>query len=104
MDLQKLQASNALVIFIGDNWDETLKSIPVNVSDSVDIRGAVIANGFVNFSGKLTGMMIGYHFGFYEDSTLWRGFLKDGKIIGDTTIHPFLPDIVYLGGEASYEK
>ena len=104
MDFQKLQASNALVIFIGDNWDETLKSIPVNVSDSVDIRGALIANGFVNFSGKLTGMMISYHFGFYEDATLWRGFLRGGKIISDTTIHPFLPDIVYLGGEASYEK
>ena len=48
--------------------------------------------------------MIAHYLGFYENETLWRGFFRDGQIKGDTTIHTFLPDIVYLGGEASYEK
>jgi hypothetical protein len=48
--------------------------------------------------------MIAYHFGFYEGETFWRGFFRDGSVKGDTTIHTFLPDIVYLGGEASYEN
>ena len=58
----------------------------------------------VDFSGKLTGQMIAYHLGFYEGETLWRGFFRNGKIKSDTTVHTFLPDIIYLGGEASYEN
>lgn len=104
MEIQKLKASRALVIFMGDNWDETAKGVPVNVAEDVEIRGALISRGMTDFRGKLTGMLITYNFGFYEEHTLWRGFLRDGRIIGDTTIHTFLPDIVYLGGEASYEK
>ena len=104
MEIQKLKASRALVIFMGDNWDETAKGVPVNVAKDVEIRGALISRGMTDFRGKLTGMLITYNLGFYEEHTLWRGFLRDGRIIGDTTIHTFLPDIVYLGGEASYEK
>lgn len=104
LNIQKLKASDALVIFIGDNWDENMRGIPVNVSESVDIHGAFISKGTVDFRGKLNGMMIVYNFGFYESNTLWRGFFRNGQIKGDSTYHPFLPDIVFLGGEASYEK
>lgn len=104
INLNKLKARDALVIFMADNWDETMKGIPVNVSEHVEMRGALISRGTVDFRGKLTGLMIAYNFGFYDGNTFWRGFLRDGKIKGDTTYHPFLPDIVYLGGEASYEK
>lgn len=104
INLNKLKARDALVIFMADNWDETMKGIPVNASEHVEMRGALISRGTVDFRGKLTGQMIAYNFGFYEGNTFWRGFLRDGQIKGDTTYHPFLPDIVYLGGEASYEK
>ena len=104
LNIQKLKAENSLVIFLADNWEDTFKNIPITIADSVDLRGALISGGTVDFRGKITGQMVAYNFGFYEGSTLWSGFLRDGQIIGDTTVHPFLPDIVYLGGEASYEK
>ena len=102
--INSLKADKVLITFIGDNWDETMKGIPVTISEKVDIKGYVISNGFIDFRGKLIGQMIAYHFGFYEGETFWRGFFRDGSVKGDTTIHTFLPDIVYLGGEASYEN
>ena len=104
LNIDKLKASNILILFMGDNWDETMKGIPVTIGENADIRGNVISRGMVNFSGKLNGQMIAYHFGFYEGETLWRGFLRNGQIKGDTSVHTFLPDIIYLGGEASYEN
>lgn len=104
LNLQKLVADDAVVIFMGDNWDETMGGIPVNIAESVKIRGAIISKGTTDFRGKLDGMMIAYNFGFYDGNTLWRGFLRGGQIKGDTAYHPFLPDMVYLGGEAIYEK
>ena len=104
LTVEKLNADKVLILFMGDNWDETTKGIPVTIGEEVEIRGGIISRGTVNFSGKLTGQMIAYHIGFYEGETLWRGFLRNGKIKGDTTIHTFLPDIIYLGGEASYEN
>jgi hypothetical protein len=102
--ISNLKADKALVLFMGDNWDETTKGIPVTITENVDIKGSVISRGMVDFRGKLTGQMIAYYIGFYEGETLWRGFFRNGQIKGDTTVHTFLPDIVYLGGEASYEK
>ena len=104
LNIDKLKASNILILFMGDNWDETMKGIPVTIGENADIHGSVISRGMVNFSGKLNGQMIAYHFGFYEGETLWRGFLRNGQIKGDTSVHTFLPDIIYLGGEASYEN
>jgi Tfp pilus assembly protein PilX len=102
--IDKLTAEKALILFLGDNWDETMKGISVIIGEDVDVKGTIISNGLIDFRGKLTGQMIAYHFGFYEGETLWRGFFREGMINGDTTIHTFLPDIVYLGGEASYEN
>ena len=102
--ISNLKADKALVLFMGDNWDETTKGIPVTITENVDIKGSVISRGMVDFRGKLTGQMIAYYLGFYEGETLWRGFFRNGQIKGDTTVHTFLPDIVYLGGEASYEN
>ena len=102
--ISDLKADKALVLFMGDNWDETTKGIPITITENVEIKGSVISRGMVDFRGKLTGQMIAYYLGFYEGETLWRGFFRNGQIKGDTTIHPFLPDIVYLGGEASYEN
>jgi len=104
LTVNRLNAEKALILFTGDNWDETMKGISVTIADGVEIKGTIISNGLVDFQGSLTGLMIAYYFGFYEGETLWRGFFRNGKIKGDTTIHPFLPDIVYLGGEASYEN
>ena len=104
LDIHKLSAENALIAFMGDNWDETMRGIPVNIADSVEIRGTVVSRGTVNLSGKVTGQVIAYHIGFYEDDTFWRGFFRDGQIKGDTSVHTLLPDIIYLGGEASYGK
>lgn len=104
IDIQKLTANDATIIFYGDNWDETLKGIPVEISEQVDIHGAVIINGTLDFRGKLTGQMTTSNFAFYEGKTLWRGFLRGGQIKRDTTYHPFLPDVVHFGGVASYEK
>ena len=102
--VDKLSADKVLILFMGDNWDETTKGIPVTIGEDVEIRGNIISRGMVDFSGKLTGQMIAYHLGFYEGETLWRGFFRNGKIKSDTTVHTFLPDIIYLGGEASYEN
>lgn len=102
--IDKLSASNILILFMGDNWDETMKGISVTIAENVNIRGNIISRGMINFNGKLTGQMIAYHFGFYEGETLWRGFLRNGQIKGDTSVHTLLPDIIYLGGEASYEN
>ena len=104
LTVDKLSADKVLILFMGDNWDETTKGIPVTIGEDVEIHGGIISRGMVNFSGKLTGQMIAYHLGFYEGETLWRGFFRNGLIKGDTTIHTFLPDIIYLGGEASYEN
>jgi hypothetical protein len=104
LTINNLEANKALILFMGDNWDETMKGISVTIAKDTDIKGAIISNGMVDFRGKLTGQMIAYHIGFYEGETLWRGFFRDGQIQNDTTVHTFLPDIVYLGGEASYEK
>ena len=104
LNLQKFKGDDALVVFMGDNWDETMNNIPVNVAEAVDFRGALVSKGTTDFRGKINGMMIAYNFGFFEEKTLWRGFLRGGQIKGDTTYHPFLPDMVFLGGEANYEK
>lgn len=103
LNIEELYASDVLLIFMGDNWDETMKGISVYISEKANIQGMLISNGFVDFQGKLKGQMVIYNFGFYEDNSLWRGFLRNGQITGDTTYHPLLPDIVFLGGEASYE-
>lgn len=102
--IDKLTAEKALILFLGDNWDETMKGISVIAGEEVDVKGTIISNGLIDFRGKLTGQMIAYYLGFYEGETLWRGFFRGGQIKGDTTVHTFLPDIVYLGGEASYEN
>ena len=102
--ISDLKADKVLVLFMGDNWDETMKGIPITISENVNIKGSVISRGMVDFRGKLTGQMIAYHLGFYEGETLWRGFFRNGQIKSDTTVHTFLPDIIYLGGEASYEN
>ena len=104
LSIDKFNANKALILFIGDNWDETMKGIPVTIGEQVEIRGDIISRGMVDFSGKLTGQMIAYLFGFYEGETLWRGFFRNGIIKSDTSVHTILPDIVYLGGEASYEN
>ena len=104
LTVDKLNADKVLILFMGDNWDETTKGISVTVSEEVEICGSIISRGMVDFRGNLTGQMIAYHLGFYEGETLWRGFFRNGKIKGDTTVHTFLPDIIYLGGEASYEN
>lgn len=104
LTVNKLKADKVLILFMGDNWDETMKGIPITISESVNIKGSVISRGMVDFRGKLTGQMIAYHLGFYEGETLWRGFFRNGQIKSDTTVHTFLPDIIYLGGEASYEN
>lgn len=104
LNIDKLKASDVAVLFIGHNWSETFRGIPVNIAEDVELRGALISFGITDFRGKLTGRAIAMHFGFYEGETLWRGFLRGGQIIGDTAIHTFVPHIIYLGGEASYEK
>ena len=104
LNINKLKASDVAVLFIGSNWSEVLRGIPVTVAEDVELRGALISFGITDFRGKLTGRAIAMHFGFYEGETLWRGFLRGGQIIGDTAIHTFVPHIIYLGGEASYEK
>jgi hypothetical protein len=104
ISIDKLNANNILILFMGDNWDETMKGISVTIAKKVNLRGSIISRGLINFSGKLNGQMIAYHFGFYEGETLWRGFLRNGQIKGDSSVHTLLPDIIYLGGEASYEN
>lgn len=103
LSVQKLNAANAALMFLGDNWDETLKGIPVEITDKVKITGVLIANGVVDFRGKLKGHMTVSNFSFYEGETLWRGFLKNGQIKGDTAVHILLPDIIHFGGDPSYE-
>lgn len=104
LNIRKLTANDMLVAFMGDNWDATFLGAPLDIADSVKIRGTVVSRGTVSFSGELEGQMIAYHLGFYEKDEFWRGFLKDGKITGDTTVHTLIPDIIYLGGEASYAE
>lgn len=103
ISLLKFKANNSAVIFLGDNWDDTLRGISVEVTDQVNFRGTLIANGIVDFRGKLQGYMTVSTFGFYDGITYWPGFLKDGQITGDTTVKVLLPDIVHFGGEPSYE-
>lgn len=103
MAFKKLKAKDASIIFLGDNWDETLRGVPVEITEEVDITGAIIVNGTIDFRGKLKGHMTISNFSFYEGETLWRGFLRGGQIKGDTSVHVMLPDMVYFGGDPSYE-
>lgn len=103
MSIQRLNASKAAILFYGDNWDESLKASPVEISENTDITGTVVVNGVVDFKGKLKGNMTVHNFSFYEGETLWRGFLKGGQIKGDTSVHVMLPDVIQFGGVPSYE-
>ena len=102
ISIDSLIANSVLILFMGDGWNETMKGIPIKIADNVEIRGTLISRGIVDFRGTLTGQMIAYHFGFFEEEILWRGFFRNGKIKGDTSVHNLLPDIIYLGGQASY--
>ncbi|SHK38742.1 hypothetical protein SAMN05720468_101286 [Fibrobacter sp. UWEL] len=103
LSIQKLKAKDAAVLFLGDNWDETLRGIPVEISENTDITGTLVANGIVDFRGKLKGSMTVSNLSFYEGETLWRGFMRGGQIKGDTSVHVMLPDNIFFGGEPSYE-
>lgn len=103
MSIQRLKASQAAILFYGDNWDESLKASPVEISENADITGSIVINGVVDFKGKLKGNMTVHNFAFYEGETLWRGFLKGGQIKGDTSVHVMLPDVIQFGGVPSYE-
>ncbi|MCF0215767.1 MAG: hypothetical protein HUK21_04780 [Fibrobacteraceae bacterium] len=101
MDVQKLTASNATVIYLADNWDETLRSTPIKIGRNVDLKGAIISKGSMDMQGKLQGYLVAWSFAFYNEETLWNGFLRNAKITGDTAIHIVTPDIVQFGKEAA---
>lgn len=103
LNIKRLKANMAAIIFFGDNWDESLRAPPIEISKNTDITGTIAINGIVDFRGKLKGNMTIHNFAFYEGETLWRGFLKDGQIKGDTSVHMMLPDIVQFGGDSSYD-
>lgn len=102
MDIQRLNASNVTVIYLADNWDETLRSTPVKIGQNVDLKGAIISRGSIDMQGKLQGYLVVWSFAFYDDNTLWNDFLRNAKITNDTTLHISTPDIVQIGKEAVY--
>ncbi|WP_173383907.1 hypothetical protein [Fibrobacter succinogenes] len=104
MDIEKLRAKKALLMFVGDNWDETMPKIPVRISDKCNIVGTLVSKGTVDFQGTLKGSAIVWDFGFDEGGTRWRNFLRKASFERDSTAITFLPDIFHMGGEASYEK
>jgi len=101
MDIQRLSASNATIIYLADNWDETLRSQPVKIGQNTEIKGAIISKGSMDMQGKLQGALMAWSFAFYEGQTLWNGFLRNAKITKDTTLQVLTPDIVQIGKEAS---
>ncbi len=104
MDIEKLRAKNALIMFVGDNWDETMPNVPVRISDKCNIVGNLVSKGTVNFQGTLKGSAIVWDFGFDEGGTRWRNFLRKASFERDSTITILMPDIFHMGGDASYEK
>ena len=48
LTIDKFNANKALILFIGDNWDETMKGIPVTIGEQVEIRGDIISRGMVD--------------------------------------------------------
>lgn len=101
MDIQRLIASNTVIIYLADNWDETLRSNPIKIGSNTDLRGAIISRGSVDMQGKLQGYFVAWAFAFYDDNTLWSDFLRNAKITNDTTLHVITPDIVQIGKEAT---
>ena len=104
MDIERISAKNILLLFIGDNWEETLHGIPIRISEKCDLTGLVVSIGSLDLRGHIRGSVITRNLVFEEDGTLWRNFLRETNIERDSTIDILLPDILHLGGTATYEK
>ena len=104
LDLEKLSAGNVQLLFIGDNWEESLPGIPVRISEKSNLKGIVVSMGTTDFQGHLKGTLVTYNFGFIEGGTHWKNFVRHAKIENDSTASYFLPDMLHLGGLATYEK
>lgn len=93
----------ALLLYQGDNWDATMPGVCVSLKKTVDLRGLVLVNGNIEIQGAVRGAVVASYFAFQEAGTLWRGYLRNGKITSDTTISFLIPDAFRIGGELSYE-
>lgn len=101
LKLNKLVASQILVAFLGDNWNSTFKNAPVSVAPSVNITGAILAHGSLDFRGQINGNVVAWSLVYEQDSTAWQGFLKDGKIIFSDDYKVVIPDVIKIGSEAA---
>lgn len=93
----------ALVLYLGDHWDSSLPGQSVSIKEAVKLRGLVIVNGNIEIQGEVRGGVVASYLGFEESGTFWRGFLKNGKIISDTSITILVPDAFRMRGELTYE-
>ena len=93
----------ALVLYLGDHWDASLAGQNVTIKEAVKLRGLVIVNGNIEIQGEVRGRVVASYLGFEESGTFWRGFLKNGKVILDTSITILVPDAFRMGGELTYE-
>lgn len=104
LDLEKLSAGKATLLFVGDNWDETLPGVPVRISEKCNLKGIIVSMGSTDFQGRLKGTLVTYNFAFDEGGTHWRNFIRNAKIESDSSASYLLPDMLHLGGFATYEK
>lgn len=104
LDLEKLTAGNILLLFVGDNWDETFPGIPVRTSEKCNLNGLVVSMGTTDFQGRLKGTLVTYNFAFDEGGTHWRNFIRHAQIESDSSASYLLPDMLHIGGFATYEK
>jgi hypothetical protein len=104
LNLEKLSAGDVHLLFVGDNWDESLRGIPVRISEKCNLKGIVVSMGTTDIQGRLKGTLVTYNFGFIEGGTHWKNFVRNAKIENDSSASYFLPDMLHLGGFATYEK
>lgn len=104
LNLEKLSAGDVHLLFVGDNWDESLRGIPVRISEKCNLKGIVVSMGTTDIQGRLKGTLVTYNFGFIEGGTHWKNFVRNAKIENDSSASYFLPDMLHLGGFVTYEK
>lgn len=103
LEINRLNAERATLMFFGDNWDASLPGISAYISSQSKISGRIIIHGTLDMHGTLYGALVAWDFSFDESGTRWNGFLKDASITEDSTQAELIPDAIRLGGRAGAE-
>ena len=104
LNVVKLNAEKVLILFVGDEWDDSMENIPVKLSKDVDVSGLLFSMGTVDLQGKIQGQVVSWNFGFVENGLKWKNMIRSALIKRDTTIKFLLPDVIHIAGDVACEK